>query len=196
MPAMKYCRVVALCAVLLLLCACGNRAASGEKTTTAPAVQTTAAAQTAPADTQAPSGGGQTQAAAQTTQAETTLPYGLTLPEEDYTTMFTDDPNNKFIRAVAEKYGLDTSLLAAVYTEPASDSNQVWQFDGKTDASGKRLRNADTLKYVYGVSEDCTEVKRTGGLTGNDGYNAASGYLVFTTTKKMLLPQFQAQLDA
>lgn len=187
---MRIYKIFVLCAVLLLLCACGNGAAPGEETATVSAAQTTVNAQTTEAVTPA-SGNTETQSAApQTTEAGTTLPLGLTMPQEDYTTLFTDDPSNKFITAVAEKYGLDTSLLAAVYTDPVSDSNQVWQFNGKTDSSGKLLRNADTLKYVYSVSADCSKIKRTGGLTGNDGYNAVSGYVVFTTTKQMLLPEF------
>lgn len=193
---MKIYRIFTVCAVLLLLCACGNGAASEEETTTDPAVQATVPAQTTEATMQS-AGSAETQAAVpQTTQASTTLPLGLTMPEEDYTTLFTDDPSNKFITAVAAKYGLDTSLLAAVYTDPVSDSNQVWQFSGKTDSSGRLLRNADTLKYVYSVSADCSKIKRTGGLTGNDGYNVVSGYVVFTTTKQMLLPEFEAELNA
>ena len=194
---MKIYKIFALCAaLLLLLCACGNDTGAQEETATVPAAQVTVPAQTTEASTQ-PAGSAETQAAApQTTQASTTLPFGITMPEEDYTTMFTDDPSNKFIAAVAQKYGLDTSLLAAVYTDPVSDSNQVWQFSGKTDSSGKFLRNADTLKYVYSISADCSQIKRTGGLTGNDGYNAVSGYVVFTTTKQMLLPEFEAELNA
>lgn len=193
---MRIYKIFVLCAVLLLLCACGNGAAPGEETATVSAAQTTVNAQMTEAVTPA-SGNTETQSAApQTTEAGTTLPLGLTMPQEDYTTLFTDDPSNKFITAVAEKYSLDTSLLAAVYTDPVSDSNQVWQFSGRTDSSGKLLRNADTLKYVYSVSADCSKIKRTGGLTGNDGYNAVSGYVVFTTTKQMLLPEFEAELNA
>lgn len=192
---MRIYKIFVLCAALLLLCACGNGAVSAEVTATVSTAQTTVPTQTTEAPPSA--GSAETQAAApQTTQASTTLPFGITMPEEDYTTMFTDDPSNKFIAAVAEKYGLDTSLLAAVYTEPVSDSNQVWQFNGKTDSSGKLLRNADTLKYVYSISADCSQIKRTGGLTGNDGYNAVSGYVVFTTTKQMMLPEFEAELNA
>ncbi len=193
---MRIYKIFVLCAVLLLLCACGNGAVSAEVTATVSTAQTTVNAQTTEAVTPA-SGNTETQSAApQTTEAGTTLPLGLTMPQEDYTTLFTDAPSNKFIVAVAEKYGLDTSLLAAVYTDPVSDSNQVWQFSGKTDSSGKLLRNADTLKYVYSISADCSQIKRTGGLTGNDGYNAVSGYVVFTTTKQMLLPEFEAELNA
>ena len=192
---MRIYKIFVLCAALLLLCACGNGAMSAEVTATVSTAQTTVPTQTTEAPPSA--GSAETQAAApQTTQASTTLPFGITMPEEDYTTMFTDDPSNKFIAAVAQKYGLDTSLLAAVYTEPVSDSNQVWQFNGKTDSSGKLLRNADTLQYVYSISADCSQIKRTGGLTGNDGYNAVSGYVVFTTTKQMMLPEFEAELNA
>lgn len=193
---MRIYKIFVLCAALLLLCACGNDTGAQEETATVPAAQVTVPAQTTEASTQ-PAGSAEPQSAVpQTTQASTTLPFGITMPEEDYTTMFTDDPSNKFIAAVAEKYGLDTSLLAAVYTDPVSDSNQVWQFSGKTDSSGKLLRNADTLQYVYSISADCSDIKRTGGLTGNDGYNAVSGYVVFTTTKQMLLPEFEAELNA
>ncbi len=184
----------ALGLAFLLLCACANTeepVPTAAPLPTAPTAATTAApALTEPAPTAAP----ETTAAA--AAPEQTEPYNLTLPEGDYTTLFTDDPNNKFIRAVSEKYGVDASLLACAYTEPVSDSNQVWQFSGKTDAAGKLRRSASTLKYVYMVTDDCKTIQRTGGLTGNDGYSAAAGFVVFQTAKQLVLPQFEAQLNA
>lgn len=188
--------LTALSLAFLLLCACANT--EEPNTTTAPAATVPPAeisGTTAPAPSTAATAPAVT-AAPETTAAEATLPYGLTMPEEEYTTLFTDDPNNKFIRAVADKYGVDVSLLACAYTEPVSDSNQVWQFSGKTDAAGKLKRSADTLKYVYMVTDDCKTIQRTGGLTGNDGYSAATGFVVFQTAKQLVLPQFEAQLNA
>lgn len=140
---------------------------------------------------------------AETAEAETTQPATIvvggevhTIPEKDGDMIFTDDANNKFIRAVAEKYGVDTNLLACIYANPSDDNNFVWQFSGETDANGKLSRTADTLIYIYLLSADCKTISRTGGLTGNDGISAPSGYLLMQTTKRLMIPEFQDQLNA
>lgn len=191
---MKGCKILLACGLLvcLLLGGCGAKeeapTTTAPETTTAPI--TTAAPTTTTTTTTAP--------APETTQPATIV-FGdevYTIPEKSGDMLFTDDANNKFIRAVADKYGVDTSLLACIYKNPSSDSNFVWQFNGQTDANGKPIRNTSTLKYIYSISADCNTIARTGGLTGNDGMSIAAGVLLMQTTKQLMIPEFQDQLDA
>ena len=189
---MKGCKKLLVCGLLvcLLFSGCG---AQDTESTTAPAT-------TVPATTTAPAATTTTTAPApETTTQAATIVFGgevYTVPEKSGDMLFTDDPSNKFIRAVTDKYGVDASLLACIYKNPASDSNFVWQFNGQKDADGKPVRTPDTLKYVYLLSADCTSIVRAGGFTGNDGVNIASGVLMMQTAKRLMIPEFQDQLNA
>ena len=108
---------------------------------------------------------------------------------------FTDDENNKFIQAVVQKYGADPARLACIYVVPEGDSNHVFEFNGKTDQNGKLIRNESTLKYVYTLNADCSVITRAGGVTGNDGLTAAQGLVIMQLTKKLILPEFEKELN-
>lgn len=190
---MKGCKKLLVSGLLVCLLFSGCGAKEEVPTTTAP--QTT----TAPITTAAPTTTTTTTAPAPETTQAATIVFGgevYTVPEKSGDMLFTDDPSNKFIRAVTDKYGVDASLLACIYKNPASDSNFVWQFNGQKDADGKPVRTPDTLKYVYLLSADCTSIVRAGGFTGNDGVNIASGVLMMQTAKRLMIPEFQDQLNA
>lgn len=106
------------------------------------------------------------------------------------------DPNNKFIKAVVNKYNLNDEGLICTYSKKGHDNNFVFQFDGSKDSNGKLIRNAETLKYVYSVTADCKTICRTGGYTGNDGCTLANGLGVFLLSKQALIPNIQDQIDA
>ncbi len=72
----------------------------------------------------------------------------LELPEANGTMQVSRDPSNALIRAVHNSRGVDTSLLAAVYTVPANDQNYVFEF--KTASK----RGADDLRRVYLLNGD------------------------------------------
>ncbi|MGN0571423.1 MAG: hypothetical protein ACI4K9_04505 [Candidatus Fimenecus sp.] len=133
-------------------------------------------------------------AAATTAAPETSAAF--TMPEKKGEMFFSDDPENKFIQAIVKKYGSDPARLACIYAVPEADNNHVFEFDGTTDASGKLVRNADTLKYVYSLNADCSTITRAAGFTGNDGLSAAQGYAIFEMTKKLVLPEFEEELNA
>lgn len=190
---LKGCKILLACGLLVCLLLGGCGAKEEVPTTTAP--QTT----TAPITTAAPTTTTTTTAPAPETTQPATIVFSdevYTVPEKSGDMLFTDDPNNKFIQAVVSKYGVDASLLACIYKNPSSDSNFVWQFNGQTDTNGKPIRNASTLKYVYSISADCNTIARTGGLTGNDGMSLAAGVLLMQTTKQLMIPEFQDQLNA
>lgn len=185
--------VFLVCVLMLLFGACTNTADKSENlpvSEQSPMAETTSAPQTT-SDYSA-----RTEPSSQPKVTEATTASLYSLPEKSGDMIFTDDPSNQFIQAVAEKYGLDTSRLAAIYTEPPADTNMVWEFNGMADENGKLIRNADTLKYVYTVTADCSGITRAGGLRDNDGISAAAGYFLMQSTKQLILPKFQEQLDA
>lgn len=194
---MRHCKWLVLLLVgFLLLSACGKPA---QDDLAASVSETPGTTDTAAPSSQTDSTGTPTQSAtgaAQSAAAAEATTYAYSLPEKTGDMVFTDDPENKFIVAVAEKYRVDTALLAGIYVVPENKDNQVWQFSGKKDANGKLIRNASTLKYVYMLSADCATITRTGGLFGNDGISAPVGFAMFEATKKLIIPEFQAQLDA
>ena len=117
------------------------------------------------------------------------------MPEKTGDMYFTDDENNKFIQAVVQKYGSDPARLACIYVVPEGDSNHVFEFNGKTDQNGKLIRNESTLKCVYTLNADCSEITRAGGVTGNDGLTAAQGLVIMQLTKELILPKFEKELN-
>ena len=66
---------------------------------------------------------------------------------------FSDDPNNRYISAVATKYSLDSSTLVALYTVPENDANIVLEFDGSKDSNGKLIRTDKTLVAIYSIDK-------------------------------------------
>ncbi|MDO4154956.1 MAG: hypothetical protein Q4E21_08935 [Clostridia bacterium] len=181
--------------LVLLLSGCGAKTADdATQTSAAPETTTQSNETTLPAATAA------------TTQEKTTAPpakespapettAAFTMPEKTGDMVFTDDADNKFIKAVVQKYGSDPARLACIYVVPEGDSNHVFEFNGKTDQNGKLIRNESTLKYVYTLNADCSEITRAGGATGNDGLNAAQGLVVMQLTKKLILPEFEEELN-
>lgn len=172
-----------ICILLLCLCSCRSEKTDVPSSTAAP-VTTEALPNTTAPESTAP------QTAALTTPTESTT----AAPQKKGDMIFTEDANDPFIQAIVQKYNVDPARLAGIYMSPASDSNYFWEFDGTTDGNGKLVRNADTLKYVYTVTADRSEICRAGGFTGNDGLTAAQGYAVFETNKQLMLPKFEDRL--
>ncbi len=106
---------------------------------------------------------------------------------------FSDSADNKFIKAVVQNYGVDASLLAAIYTVPDANGNMVLMFDGTTDKNGKLIRNAETLKAIYTVKKDLT-CKCASEDKSLSEYSANESKVIFLTTEKYILPEYEAQL--
>lgn len=174
---------IGICILLLCLCSCGTEKADTPSTT-----EPSVTAETIPPETVPESTAPQTAAPTAPTEPTTAA------PQKKGDMIFTEDSNDPFIQAIVQKYSVDPARLAGIYMSPASDSNYFWEFDGTQDANGKLVRNTSTLKYVYTVTADKSEICRAGGFTGNDGLSAAQGYVVFETNKQLMLPKFEAQL--
>ena len=107
--------------------------------------------------------------------------------------VFSDDPDNKYISAVASKYNLDKSLLAAVYTIPDADGNMVMEFDGTKDENGKLIRDENTLKAIYTVDKSLNSKRASKDAKLNE-YSSIESKTMFFTVTKYIIPKFENEL--
>ena len=93
------------------------------------------------------------------------------LEESEAEVYFSDNPNNKYIVQVVNKYGVDSSnLIALIKVNATFPSAMVLEFSGKRDANGELVMTYSELKYVYNIDETKnTLVKASKNGTGNDG---------------------------
>lgn len=187
----KFTFVVLGFTLILLLCSCGKQdkpditselasqavteALSESNVTSAENEKTTS-----PAETYAP----------QETQPVTAAPDIRT---DGSKSIFTTNPENKFIKTVSEQYGVDARFLAALYTE-SGNNNYVWQFDGTADENGNPVRTPETLKYVYALDQNCSNIQYTDGESEFVNCSSSNGILVFEAVKQLLIPKFQEYL--
>ncbi|NMP37779.1 MAG: hypothetical protein GX051_06595 [Clostridiales bacterium] len=68
--------------------------------------------------------------------------------------IITTDRENKYIKAIVEKYKVNPDYLVAIYTEPESDNNMVYEFDGALKDDGTYLRSPDNMVRLYTVTAD------------------------------------------
>lgn len=118
---------------------------------------------------------------------------GVVIPDKNGDNFLTDDPNNEFIKLVADTYNLDPASLVAIYSVPDSGTNYVLRFK-KSLIGNKYEKSADNLSYVYhiGVAPE-REISYTNGqLFLGDHYNceAAEGVLVFNLVKTTVMEQY------
>lgn len=96
--------------------------------------------------------------------------------------------DNEFISLVANKYKLDPSELAAIYTIPNKGTNFVLRFK---KGEGEIIRSPKTLSCVYLVDKNGKISKTCGRMSGigNEKCSAPEGVMVFNLVKKALMPQ-------
>ncbi len=107
---------------------------------------------------------------------------------------FSDDANNKYIKAVNDKYGVDATRLAAIYTVPDNNGNLVFEFDGSADENGKLIRDESTLIAIYSVDKELT-CKRASEDNSLNEYSYGEMKVMFITTTKHILPEFEKELN-
>ncbi|MBQ4573041.1 MAG: hypothetical protein IJA80_07170 [Clostridia bacterium] len=104
---------------------------------------------------------------------------------------FSDNPNNKYIVQVVNKYGVDSSnLIALVKVNATFPSAMVLEFSGKRDANGELIMKYSELKYVYNIDETKnTLVKASKNGTGNDGVSFVEGKILFVLMENYFCPE-------
>ncbi len=113
------------------------------------------------------------------------------LENSEAVTYFSDNPNNKYICAVAGKYNVDKSTLVALVKVNAEfPGATVLQFSGKKDANGELLMTKDELKYVYNVDDESGKITRAAKKSSeNDGVNFIESSATFLLTEKYIIPE-------
>lgn len=104
--------------------------------------------------------------------------------------ILSDHHNNKYIKLVSEKFGVDKELLVAIYSTPDTGNNFVLEFDGKKDKDGNVIKSPDTLKKVYQIDKNKNISVATGKTTGNIGVSYAEGTLCFNMIQNIVMPQY------
>ena len=107
---------------------------------------------------------------------------------------FSDSADNKYIKAIVSKYGVDAKNLAVLYTVPDNDGNIVLEFNGTTDSSGKLIRNKDTLITIYSIDKDLNSKRASENPSLNE-YSYGEMKVMFISTTKHIMPEFEAELN-
>lgn len=107
---------------------------------------------------------------------------------------FSDSADNKYIKAVSSKYGVEPKKLAALYTVPDNDGNIVLEFDGSVTSDGKLIRTEDTLVAIYSVDRDLN-CKRASENRSLNEYSYGEMKVMFISVKKYIMPEFASQLN-
>ena len=107
---------------------------------------------------------------------------------------FSDSADNKYIKAIVNKYGVNAKNLVALYTVPDNDGNIVLEFDGTTDSNGKLIRNKDTLISIYSIDKNLNSKRASEKLSLNE-YSYGEMKVMFISTTKYIMPEFEAELN-
>lgn len=123
----------------------------------------------------------------------TTLSVIESLQASEVETYYSENPKNKYICSVADKYGVDKMcLVALIRTKAQNPGATVLQFSGKIDENGELLKTESELKYVYEIDDTTGEIyKASGKAHDNDGYSFVESFAVFKITKEYILPQLE-----
>lgn len=113
------------------------------------------------------------------------------IENSDAEVYFTDNPENKYIIAIADKYGSKKeNLIALVKVKAEFPSVYVLEFSGKRDSNGELLMTYDEFKYVYEINESKnTIVKASKNGLDNDGVNFVEAKILVTLTKEYFIPE-------
>lgn len=106
-------------------------------------------------------------------------------------TYFTDNPNNKYIVAIANKYGAKKeNLVALIKVNAEFPSAMVFEFSGKKDENGELIMTYDELKYFYNIDESSNKIIRVSkNGVGNDGVNFIEAQVYLKLAKEYLIPE-------
>lgn len=104
---------------------------------------------------------------------------------------FTDNPNNKYIVAIANKYGAKKeNLVALIKVNAEFPSAMVFEFSGKKDENGELVMTYDEFKYFYNIDESKNEIIRVSknGI-GNDGVSFVEAQVYLMIAREYLIPE-------
>ncbi|MBR4890657.1 MAG: hypothetical protein IKU15_05150 [Clostridia bacterium] len=113
------------------------------------------------------------------------------IENSDAEVYFTDNPENKYITAIADKYGSKKeNLIALVKVNAEFPSVYVLEFSGKKDANGELVMTYDELRYMYEINESKnTIIKASKNGLDNDGANFFEAKILITLAKEYFIPE-------
>ena len=127
------------------------------------------------------------------TEPETTTPTEETTIGKTGEMAFSDSPDNRYIKAIADKYSVDDNNLVAIYTVPQNDANMVLEFSGKTDSSGKLIRDSSTLTAIYTIDASLNS-KRASKDSSKNEYDYGEMTVMYLTVTTYIMPEFEEEL--
>lgn len=137
----------------------------------------------------------QMQTAAQTEQA-TENQAATTTEASKPVTYISENPDNKYICMVADKYGSDkANLIAFIKANTSTPGATVLEFSGAKDANGKLITTAEELRYVYDVSESGTIKRASSDGLHNDGYNSITAKAAMALGEKFFIPSIDTMRE-
>ncbi len=108
--------------------------------------------------------------------------------------IFSDDKNNKYLKAVAKKYNVLPETLACVYTVPDTNGNIVLQFDGSVDKNNRYIRNNDTLIAIYTIDKELNSKRASNDESLNE-YEYGEMKTMFFSVGNWIIPKFETELN-
>lgn len=185
-----------IAAIVFSFCSCQNADIRNNTTTTETTTEETTSKTFIPYDNNGTTNNTDSDYSVVTTQNQQNTPPSTTGSNDSSenksktVTYYSENPNNKYISAVVNKYGADAScLVALIRTNTDTPGATVLQFTGEKDSSGNLIKTEDTLKYVYDVRDSGAIKKASGKKTDNDGYTYAESYVNYKLAIKYIIPQ-------
>lgn len=109
--------------------------------------------------------------------------------EEKVITYISENPDNYYIKKVAEKYGSDkANLIAFIKTNSSAPGATVLEFSGARDSNGNLITTAEELKYVYDVLDSGAIKRASADGKNNDGYSSVSAKVAIMLAEKYFIP--------
>lgn len=123
---------------------------------------------------------------------ETTAPVADEPTTTAVKTYYTDNPNNKYIVTIADKYGVDKGCLVAfVRANSDTPGATVLQFKGNKDSAGNLITTSEDLLYVYDVQDNGTILKTNRDGTDVEGMPSLAGKAAFSLVEKYIMPDIE-----
>ena len=183
-----------LIVISLLLCSCSNNRSNPTINVDVP----TSEAETTSTLTTEPNQQTTVPVTDENTEPDETVVTTTSEDKKNEKMVFSSDPSNPFIQAVVGKYGVSADRLVAYYANSmTTNGNLVFEFDGSKDANGKAVRNKDTLKNIYTVSQppELIAKKATGTAAEGNEYTEKESKLCQTFTEQVVFRFFSKELQ-
>lgn len=196
----KYLPVIICAAFLVIFAACSKQNKNTEVTETETVTSTTII-YTYPDSQETVTSGAMNQSDQTNAQFVATTSQGgsQNVSSTEYNgvlTYYSENPNNKYIRMAADKFGQDpNNFIALIKVNAQYPGASVLQFDGSRDSSGRLITTADHLVYFYDVA-DSGSIKRSNkdgsdvtGFSDNKTINKVAGMTAYKLAEDEMIPR-------